>query len=156
MTLKKNTDQIFLYCIFSSLAMLVYLSPLLFLFFASFYCIFLSKTPHNFFSAFFPALYIAIIASIIDYNGFVVGDVNRYYEYFEIGSQVDDFSRALVRYKLFQWLSFTLLNEYGFSVRLYTLFSVFVALTLFLCAFFDVIKDFNIKRTLKRNLLYFF
>ncbi|MFM5532554.1 hypothetical protein ACET64_02440 [Aeromonas veronii] len=155
MTSKEDIDQVYLYCIFICFAILFFLSPLLFLFFTSFYCVFLSKAPHNFWGSFFPALYIGIIASIIDYNGFIVGDVNRYYEYFDIGSQVDDFSQSLVRFKLFQWLSFTLLNEFGFSVRLYTLFSVFIALTLFLCTFFNVIKFFDIKRTLIRNFLYF-
>lgn len=152
----KNNNPDILYFIFtSSMFFAIFLSPLFSGLLLSVYFIALKKSSFNVFDAFVPAVLIATFASIIDYNGFTVGDVNRYYEDFALGSQFNNFDKSLARFKLFQWISFTIINRYDLSIKLYTLFGVFLALFSFSYVFVYVYRKLDLQRKYKSNLIYF-
>lgn len=66
---------------------------------------------------------IFILQLTINDNGYNVGDISRYYDYYDIGKNID-FIHSFQRYKIYQAYFFSYVRDYNLNITLYGAISV--------------------------------
>ncbi|WP_338891548.1 hypothetical protein [Aeromonas rivipollensis] len=134
------------------LLMMLYASPMMVLLLVIVYVyVVRGKRLDNWF-AFLSALFIATVASLVNPNGEVIGDVVRYYNRYDYNS---DYYMSLLEMKAYQYALFNMMEYFGLPNRFYTFISIFLFTFNIISSILNIITGLNVEiNGVKKNVLF--